>query len=185
MDNEWLSDCFGKKRRYRLLLPLSLFCCCCSVIQSCLTLWNPMDCSTAGFPDPHHIPEFAQGHVHWISNAIQLSHPLSPSSPFAFNLSQHQGHFQWVSCSHHVAKSIGASASALPSRKSLFSGVGAQVTRLAFCFSNGSVRTKRAGTGSRSAEADPDLDCQNICLDHKDISTVDHDIIWHLNLDIL
>ena len=85
-----------------------------------------------------------------------------------------------------MAKSIGASASVLPSRKSLFSGVGAQVTGLAFCFSNGSVRTKKAGAGSCFAEADPDLDCQeNICLDHKDISTVDHDIIWHLNLDIL
>ena len=85
-----------------------------------------------------------------------------------------------------MAKSIGASASVLPSRKSLFSRVGAQVTGLAFCFSNGSVRTKKAGAGSCFAEADPDLDCQeNICLDHKDISTVDHDIIWHLNLDIL
>ena len=44
-----------------------------------------------GFPVPHHLPEFAQVHVHWISDAIQLSYPLLPSSPAAFNLSQHQG----------------------------------------------------------------------------------------------
>ena len=64
--------------------------------------------------------------------------------------------------------------------------MGAQVTTLAFCFCNDSVRIKKAGTVSRFAEADPDLDCQeNICLDHKDVSTVDHDIIWHLYLDSL
>ena len=64
--------------------------------------------------------------------------------------------------------------------------MGALVTKLAFCFCNDLVRTKKAGTVSRFAEADPDMDCQeSIWLDHKDISTVDHDIIWHLNLDIL
>ena len=56
-----------------------------------------------GLSVPHHLPEFAQVHVHWIGDAIQPSHPLSsPSS--VFSLSQHQGLFQWVSSSHQVAK---------------------------------------------------------------------------------
>ena len=54
-----------------------------------------MDCSTPGLPVPHHLLEFAQVHVHCIGDAIQLSHPLVPSSPSAFSLSQHQGLFQW------------------------------------------------------------------------------------------
>ena len=74
-----------------------------SVAQSCLTLCNPMDCSTPGFPG-HHQPEFTQTHVHWVSDAIQPSHPLSSPSPPAFNLSQHQGLFQGVSFLHQVAK---------------------------------------------------------------------------------
>ena len=60
--------------------------CCCSVSQSCPTLCNPMDYSTPGFPVLQYSPEFAQTHVHWISDAIQPSHPLSPPSPLAFNL---------------------------------------------------------------------------------------------------
>ena len=60
----------------------------CSVSKSCLTLLKPMDCSMPSFPVPHCLLEFAQVHVHWISDAIQPSHPLSPSSPYAFNLSQ-------------------------------------------------------------------------------------------------
>ena len=75
-----------------------------SVAQSCLTLCNPMDCSTPGFLVHHQLPELAQTHVHWVSDAIQPSHPLSTPSPSAFNLSQHQGLFQWVSSSHQVAK---------------------------------------------------------------------------------
>ena len=63
-----------------------------------------MDWSTPGFPVFHHLLEFAQTHVHWVSDAIQPSHPLSSPSPAAFNLSQHQGLFQWVSSSHQVAK---------------------------------------------------------------------------------
>ena len=75
-----------------------------SVTQSCLTLCDPMDCSTPGFPVHHQFPELAQIHVHWVSDANQPSHPLSSPSPPAFNLSQHQGLFQWVSSSHQVAK---------------------------------------------------------------------------------
>ena len=72
--------------------------------KSCLTLCDPMDCSMPGFPVLHYLPEFAQIHVHWVGNAIQPSHPLSsPSSP-TFNLSQHQGLFQWVGSSYQVAR---------------------------------------------------------------------------------
>ena len=70
-----------------------------SVTQSCLTLCNPMDCSTPAFPVHHQCPELAQTHVHQVSDAIQPSRPLSSPSP-AFSLSQHQGLFQWVSSSH-------------------------------------------------------------------------------------
>ena len=62
-----------------------------------------MDGSTPVFTLLHYLHEFAQTHVHWVGGAIQLSHSLSSPSP-AFNPSQHQGRFQWVSSSHHVAK---------------------------------------------------------------------------------
>ena len=75
-----------------------------SVAQSCLTLCDPMHCSTPGFPVHHQLPDLAQTHVHWVSDAIQPSHPLSSPSPPAFNLSQNQGLFQWVSSSDQVAK---------------------------------------------------------------------------------
>ena len=75
-----------------------------SVARSCLTLCDPTDCSMPGLPVHHQVPEFIQSHVHWVGDAIQLSHPLlSPSLP-TLNLSQHQGLFQWVSSSHQVAK---------------------------------------------------------------------------------
>ena len=76
----------------------------CSVAPSCLTFYDPMDCSTPGFPVLHHLPELAQTHVHWVNDAIQPSHPLSPSSPPALNPSQHQGLFQGVSSPHQVNK---------------------------------------------------------------------------------
>ena len=76
----------------------------CSVTQSCPALCNPTDCSTLGFPVLHHLLELAQTHVHWAGDAIQPSHPLLPPSPLAFNLSQHQGLFQWVGSSHQMAK---------------------------------------------------------------------------------
>ena len=75
-----------------------------SVILSCLTLCSPMDCSMPGFPVHHQLPEFTQTHLHWVSDAIQPSHPLSSPSPPELNLSQHQGLFQWVSSLHQVAK---------------------------------------------------------------------------------
>ena len=82
---------------------------------SCVRLCDPMDCSTPGFPVLHYLLEFAQTHVHWVGDAIQLSHPLS--SPFlpAFNVSQHQGLFQWVgSLQQGESFRVSASASVLP-----------------------------------------------------------------------
>ena len=75
-----------------------------SVTQSCPTLSNPIDFCTPGLPVLHHLTEFAQTHVHWVSDAIQPAHPLLTSSPPASNLSQHQGPYHWVSSSHQVAK---------------------------------------------------------------------------------
>ena len=75
-----------------------------SVSQSCPTLCNPMNHSMPGLPVHHQLPEFTQTHVHWVSDAIQPSHPLSSPSPPAPNPSQHQSLFQWVNSSHEVAK---------------------------------------------------------------------------------
>ena len=68
-----------------LKLIFSILCCYCSVAQSCPTLWGSMDCSMPDYPVLHHLPELAQTHVHWFSDAIQF-HLLFPS-PSAFNLS--------------------------------------------------------------------------------------------------
>ena len=65
-----------------------------SVVQSCLTPCNPMNCSTPGHPVHHQLPESTQTHVHRVGDAIQTSHPLLSSSPPALNLAQHQGLFQ-------------------------------------------------------------------------------------------
>ena len=74
-----------------------------SVAQSCLTLCNPKDCSTPGFPVHYQLWELTEIHVHQVGDAIQPTHPLSSPSP-TFNLSQHQGLFQWASSSNQVAK---------------------------------------------------------------------------------
>jgi len=74
-----------------------------SVAQSCPTLCDPMNCSMPGLPVHHQLPEFTQTHVHRVSDAIQLSHPLSSPSPLAPNPSQHQSLLQWVNSSHEVA----------------------------------------------------------------------------------
>ena len=89
-----------------------------SVQLSCLVMSNscdPMDYSMPGLPVHHQLLEFTKTHVQWVGDAIQPSHPLSsPSSP-TFNLSQHQGLFQWLSSLHQVAKGlVSASASVLP-----------------------------------------------------------------------
>ena len=68
-----------------------MHCCRCSVTKLCPTLCEPMDCNTPSFPVLLYLPEFTQTHVHWVSDAIQPSNPLSSPSPLVFNLSQHQG----------------------------------------------------------------------------------------------
>ena len=73
------------------------------VPQSCLTLCDPMNCSTPGLPVHHQLPEFTQTHVHRVSDTIQPSHPRSSPSP-APNPSQHQSLFQWINSSNDVAK---------------------------------------------------------------------------------
>ena len=75
-----------------------------SIAQACPILCNPMNCSMPGFPVHCQLPELAQTHVCWVSDAIHPSYPLSSPSPTAFNLSQHQGLFQWVSSLHQGAK---------------------------------------------------------------------------------
>ena len=72
---------------------------------SCVQLFaTPMNCSTPGLPVHHQLPEFTQTHIHWVSDAIQPSHPLSSPSPPAPTTFQHQSLFQWVNFSHEVAK---------------------------------------------------------------------------------
>ena len=77
----------------------------------------PMDHSTPGSPVLHYLPEFAQIRVHWVSDAIELSHPLPAPSPFNFNLSQHQALFQWVGSSYQVAKALEFHFSISPSNE--------------------------------------------------------------------
>ena len=100
-----------KKNLLSHLVKISLFC--CSVHQSCCSL-RPHGLQHAWPPLLHFLPEVAQTHVHWVSDAIQPSRPLSSPSP-VFNLSQHQGLFQGVS-SLHLAKVLEFqfSASVLP-----------------------------------------------------------------------
>ena len=77
-----------------------------SVAQLCLTLCNPLDCSTTDFPVHHQFPEPIQTHVYRVSDAIQWSHSLLYTSPSTFNLSQHQSLFKWVSSLHQVYKAV-------------------------------------------------------------------------------
>ena len=76
---------------------------CCSVAKSCQTLWDPVNCGILGFPVIHYLLEFAQTHIHWVSDAIELVHPLSPPS-LAFDLWQHQCLFWCVDPSHQSPK---------------------------------------------------------------------------------
>ena len=76
-----------------------------SSVQSLSHVWlcEPMDYNTPGFPVHHQLPKLAQTQVHKVGDAIQPSHPLSSPSPPAFNLSHHEGLFQWVGSLHQVA----------------------------------------------------------------------------------
>ena len=75
-----------------------------SVIQSCLTIFSPMDCSMGGYPVHHQLPELTQTDVHWVGDATKPSQPLMSPSPPSFNIPQQQALFQWVSYSYQVAK---------------------------------------------------------------------------------
>ena len=93
----------GKKEVISLIIDLSSVQ-FSSIAQSCLTLCDPMNHSMPGLPVHHQLPEFTQTHVHWVSDAIQPSHPLAFPSPPAPNPSQHHSLFQWVNSSPEVAK---------------------------------------------------------------------------------
>ena len=95
---------FRNKTRLASIKSCSLFSSVHSVAYSCLTLCNPMDCSTPGLPVHHQLLELTHTHVHWVGSAIQPTHPLSSPSLPTFHLSQHQGLFQWVSSSQQVTK---------------------------------------------------------------------------------
>ena len=84
------------------------------VVQLLSNIWlcDPMDYSTPGFPILHYLPEFAQTHVDWVSDAIHPSHPFSPPFPPSLSLSQHQGLFQWSWLFASGGQSMGASTSA-------------------------------------------------------------------------
>ena len=88
----------NQNQRMSILAPPVQFT---SVTQSCPTLW---DCSTPELPFYQQLLEPTQTHVHWVSDDILPSHPPLFPSPPAFNLSQHQCLFQWVSSLHQVAK---------------------------------------------------------------------------------
>ena len=117
------------------------------VAQSIATLCDPMDCSTPGLPVHHQLPESTQTHIHWVTDAIQPSHPLSSPFPPALNLFQHQG----LGMSQLFAiggQSIGVSASAsvLPMNTRYWSPLGwtgwisLQSKRLSRVFSNTTVQ---------------------------------------------
>ena len=73
------------------------------------SLW-PMNRSTPGLPVHHQLPEFTQTHIHWVSDAIQPSHPLLSPFPTTPNPSQHQSLFQWVNSLEWGGQSTGVSA---------------------------------------------------------------------------
>ena len=87
---------------------------CCSVAQSCLTLCNPMNCSTPGFPVLHYLPEFAQTHVHWVSDAIQPSQSSVTSFSFCLQFFLASDSFPMSKLLTSGGQSIGASASVFP-----------------------------------------------------------------------
>ena len=125
-----------------------IFTCCCLVDKSCLTPCDPMDSSTPGFPVLHYLPEFAQTRVHWVTDAIQPSHPLSPPSPLAVKLSQHLGLFQWVGSSHQVAK-VRASASASVLTRNLQGSFPLVLTGLISLLSKGLSKVFSGTTGRK------------------------------------
>ena len=80
--------------------------CCCSVAKSCLTLYDPMDCSTPGFPVLYYCSECAQIHVHWVSVSVQPSHPLLPTSPPTLNFYLYTAIIIWLICTRILKHTV-------------------------------------------------------------------------------
>ena len=100
----------------------------CSVTKSCLTICYSMHCSTPGIPVFQYLPEFAQTHVHWVSDTIQPSHPLLPPSLPALNLSLPQSFpLSWLFTSGGQSIGISASASIIPMNTQDWSPLGKTV----------------------------------------------------------
>ena len=118
-----------------------------SVTHSCPTLCDPMNRSMRGLPVRHQLPEITQTHIHWVSDAIQPSHPLSSPSPLALNLFQHQSLFQWVNSAWGGQNTgVSALASFLPKKSqgwapSEWTGwISLQTKGLSRVFSNATVQ---------------------------------------------
>jgi len=91
----WVTVHADTRVGHDLVLDTTKCCCCYPVPQLSTIFCNHMDCSMPGFPVLHHLPEFAQTHVHGVGgDTIQSSHPLSSPSPPTCNLSQHQDLFK-------------------------------------------------------------------------------------------
>ena len=102
---------------------------CCSVAKSCPTPCHIVGCAHPGFPVLYYLPEFALTLVHWVSDAIQPSHPLSPPSLPALNLSQHQSFFAVSQLFTSGGQSIGASGSVIPMNVQVWSPCSARDTQ--------------------------------------------------------
>ena len=137
--------------------------CCCTVTQSRPTLRNLMNCNKPGFSVLHYLLEFSQTQVHWLSDAIQPSYPLSSPSPPALNLFQHQGLFQWVDSLCQVAKVLELQqhpsneySELISFRIDWFDLLAVQ--RIHTCCSRGSYLTLSNSTSENLCEEN-DLDC--------------------------
>ena len=117
---------------------------CYSVIQLCPTLCNRIDHSMPGLSVPHHLPELAQTHVHWVDDAIQQSLPLSPSSSSALSLSQHQGLF-WGLAVHRRWPQYWSFSSASVPPMNIQGWFPLGLTDLIFLLSKGLSRTFSSG----------------------------------------
>ena len=117
-DYEWIQEGWSfsflssgcRAFKHKISVP-GLFLYCCSVSKLCPTLCDPMNYSTPGFPVLHHLLEFVQIHVHWVSDAIQPSHPVAPFSFYPQSLPA-SGSFPMGWLFRSDGQSIGASASA-------------------------------------------------------------------------
>ena len=155
----------------------------CPVVSNSL---QPMHCSMLGLSVPHHLPKFAQVYVLYMGDTIQPPHPLMPSFPSVFNLSQHQGLFQWVSCSYPSDyQNIGTSASASVLPTSIQSWFPLRLTslfsllpeRLSGVFSSTTVWSHQFFTtlpSLRSSSHNHMWHWENYSLDYKDICWQSH-----------